>query len=78
MTCFLCSCRYLYYYEKGNPQVTTTIIQGLIELIVTEMQSENAVKDSTVDSFFENTLRYIQFQKQKGDDFADRYAVIQV
>eukprot|EP00246_Nothoceros_aenigmaticus_P001401 TRINITY_DN11916_c0_g1_i2.p1 TRINITY_DN11916_c0_g1~~TRINITY_DN11916_c0_g1_i2.p1 ORF type:complete len:792 (-),score=165.96 TRINITY_DN11916_c0_g1_i2:126-2501(-) len=70
--------KYLYYYENGNPQVTSSIIQGLIELIVTEMQSENAAKDPTVDAFFSNTLRYIQFQKQKGDDFADRYAVIQV
>jgi vacuolar protein sorting-associated protein 35 len=70
--------KYLYYFEKGNTQVTSTIIQGLLELIVTEIQSENTTQDMQVDAFLANTLRYIQFQKQKGDSVAERYSDIQV
>lgn len=71
-------CRYLYYFEKGNTQVTSTIIQGLLELIVTEIQSENTAQDMQVDAFLANTLRYIQFQKHKDDSVAERYSDIQV
>ena len=70
--------RYLYYFEKGNTQVTSTIIQGLLELIVTEIQSENTTQDLQVDAFLANMLRYIQFQKHKGDVVAERYIDIQV
>ncbi|KAL0314554.1 UNVERIFIED_CONTAM: Vacuolar protein sorting-associated protein 35B [Sesamum angustifolium] len=33
---------YLYYFEKGNPQITASVIQGLVDLIKTEMQSDSA------------------------------------
>ena len=75
---FIPCCRYLYYFERGNQHITSSVIQGLIELIVTEMQSENATQDPIVDTFLANTLRYIRFQKQKGDDMAERYAAIEV
>ncbi|KAH7286873.1 hypothetical protein KP509_32G026000 [Ceratopteris richardii] len=70
--------KYLYYFEHGNQHITNAVIQGLIELIVTEMQSENTTQDPTVDAFFASTLRYIRFQKQKGDGVAERYAAIEV
>ncbi|KAJ7534142.1 hypothetical protein O6H91_13G081500 [Diphasiastrum complanatum] len=70
--------KYLYYYEKGVPQVTSNLIQGLLELIVTELQSENTAQDRTVDAFFANTIRYIQFQKKRGDNLAECYSSIQV
>ncbi|KAH1065818.1 hypothetical protein J1N35_030805 [Gossypium stocksii] len=54
--------KYLYYFEKGNKQITAAAIQHLIELINTEMQSDSA----TSDAFLAGTLRYIQFQKQRG------------
>lgn len=71
-------CRYLYYFEHGNQHITNTVIQGLIELIMTEMQSENSTQDPMVDAFLASTLRYIRFQKQKGDSVAERYAAIEV
>eukprot|EP00249_Psilotum_nudum_P022226 c28423_g1_i1 orf=912-2582(+) len=70
--------KYLYYYEKGNPQISSGAIQSLLELIITEMKSENNAQDPTVDAFLASSLRYIQFQKQKGDSVAERYAAIQV
>ncbi|CAM6128426.1 unnamed protein product [Calypogeia fissa] len=69
--------KYLYYYEKGNPQVTSTVIQGLLELIQTELQSENTAQDPEVDAFFASTLRYIEYQKQKTNEVGGRYAAIQ-
>ncbi|KAL1533356.1 Vacuolar protein sorting-associated protein 35B [Salvia divinorum] len=57
---------YLYFFEKENPQIAASVIQGLIELIKTEMQSDNTIANLVSDAFFTSTLRYIQFQKEKG------------
>lgn len=70
--------RYLYYFDRAIPQITATVIQGLVELIITETQSEGSVHEAQVDSYLANTLRYIQYQKQKGDYTADRYSAIQM
>ncbi|KAK4276498.1 hypothetical protein QN277_014639 [Acacia crassicarpa] len=64
--------KYLYYFEKENPQITSSAIQGLIELITTEIQNPGS------DVFFASTLRYIQFQKQKGGLLAEKYDPIKV
>ncbi|MBA0550424.1 hypothetical protein Golob_021373, partial [Gossypium lobatum] len=33
--------KYIYFFEKGNKQITSSAIRGLIELINTEMQSDS-------------------------------------
>lgn len=71
-------CRYLYFFEKGNPQITVAAIQSLIELITTEMQSDSTNTDAAVDAFFASTLRYIQFQKHKGGAIGEKYEPIKV
>ncbi|PHT66567.1 Vacuolar protein sorting-associated protein 35B [Capsicum annuum] len=70
--------KYLYFFEKGNPQVTPAAIQSLIELIKTEMQSDATTPDTASDAFFSSTLRYIQFQKQKGGLMGEKYSPIKV
>ncbi|XP_056693961.1 vacuolar protein sorting-associated protein 35B-like [Spinacia oleracea] len=65
--------KYLYFFEKGNNQITVNTIQDLMELITTEMQSDNAATDSAAEAFFASTLRYIQFQKQKGGAVSEKY-----
>ncbi|GAB2287640.1 Vacuolar protein sorting-associated protein 35B [Dionaea muscipula] len=65
--------KYLYYFEKGNPQITSSSIQGLVELIKNEMQSETPAPETAANAFFASTLRYIQFQKQKGGAMGDKY-----
>lgn len=65
--------KYLYFFEKGNTQITVNTIQDLMELITTEMQSDNATADPAAEAFFANTLRYIQFQKQKGGAVSEKY-----
>ncbi|OEL22789.1 Vacuolar protein sorting-associated protein 35B, partial [Dichanthelium oligosanthes] len=68
--------KYLYFFEKGIPQITNTVIQDLIELIRTEKQSDNTVADPSAEAFFSSTLRYIEFQKQKGGSIGERYEQI--
>lgn len=68
--------KYLYFFEKGVSQITVASIQSLIELITTEMQSENTTQDPTADAFFSSTLRYIQFQKDKGGAVGEKYEAI--
>ncbi|XP_022739703.1 vacuolar protein sorting-associated protein 35A-like isoform X2 [Durio zibethinus] len=70
--------KYLYFFEKGNPQVTVAAIQSLIELITTEMQSDSSTPDPAADALFASTLRYIEFQKQKGGAVGEKYEPIKV
>ncbi|XP_020580939.1 vacuolar protein sorting-associated protein 35B-like isoform X2 [Phalaenopsis equestris] len=71
--------KYLYFFEKGNLQITCSAIDDLIELIMTEMQSDNnSTSVPSADPFFSSTLRYIQFQKQKGDSFGEKYEPIKL
>ncbi|KAM0970222.1 hypothetical protein FF1_018338 [Malus domestica] len=68
--------KYLYFFEKGNPQITVASVQSLIELVTTELQSDSASAEPSVDAFFASTQRYIQFQKQKGGAVGERYEPI--
>ncbi|KAL8514766.1 hypothetical protein ACS0TY_013737 [Phlomoides rotata] len=70
--------KYLYFFQKGNPQITASVIQGLIELIKTEMQSDTSTANPVSDAFFTSTLRYIQFQKQKGGATGEKYDAIKL
>ncbi|EOX90793.1 VPS35 B isoform 3 [Theobroma cacao] len=70
--------KYLYFFEKGNPQITVAAIQSLLELITTEMQSDSSTPDPAADAFFASTLRYIEFQKQKGGAVGEKYEPIKV
>uniref|UniRef100_A0A0D3AQW8 Vacuolar protein sorting-associated protein 35 n=1 Tax=Brassica oleracea var. oleracea TaxID=109376 RepID=A0A0D3AQW8_BRAOL len=71
--------KYIYFYEKGSPHITPSDIQSLIELINTEMQSDNNGNTRThSDPFFTSTLRYMRFQKQKGGLMGDKYELIKL
>ncbi|KAL0701869.1 hypothetical protein Bca4012_057991 [Brassica carinata] len=71
--------KYIYFYEKCNPHITPSDIQSLIELINTEMQSDdNGNRRIHSDPFFTSTLRYIRFQKQKGGLMGDKYDLIKL
>ncbi|XP_057449250.1 vacuolar protein sorting-associated protein 35A-like [Lotus japonicus] len=70
--------KYLYFFEKGNPQITLADIQGLIELIMNEMQSDTTTPDPAADAFLASTMRFIQFQKQKGGTVGEKYEPIKV
>ncbi|KAL2457824.1 Vacuolar protein sorting-associated protein 35B [Forsythia ovata] len=70
--------KYLYFFEKGSPQITGAAIQGLIELIKTEMQSDSTTSNPASDAFFASTLRYIRFQKQKGGAMGEKYDPIKL
>lgn len=69
--------RYLYFYEKGVPQITVESIQDLIELIRNEMQGKNSASDPA-NAFLASTLRYIEFQKDKGGAVGEKYKLITV
>ncbi|WOK91819.1 hypothetical protein Cni_G00510 [Canna indica] len=67
--------KYLYFFERGNPQITSSLIQDLIDLIKTETQSDST-SDPSANAFFACTLRYIEFQKQKGGAMGEKYEPI--
>ncbi|GFP88158.1 vacuolar protein sorting-associated protein 35a [Phtheirospermum japonicum] len=70
--------KYLYFYEKGVSQITVESIQSLIELIRSETQGDSAPSDPAAEAFLASTLRYIQFQKDKGGAVGEKYKLIAV
>ncbi|CAI9276440.1 unnamed protein product [Lactuca saligna] len=69
--------KYLYFFEKGNTQISVASIQGLIELVTSEMQSDSrSTSDPAADAFFASTIRYIQSQKDKGGATGDKFQAI--
>lgn len=42
------------------------------------MQSDNITPDPAADAFFASTMRYIQFQKDKGGTVGEKYKSIKV
>lgn len=68
--------KYLYFFEKGIPDITKTVIQDLIELIKTENQSDSNTSDPSAEAYFASTLRYIEFQRQKGGSIGEKYGQI--
>ncbi|KAK8623275.1 hypothetical protein V6N13_118163 [Hibiscus sabdariffa] len=70
--------KYLYFFEKGNGQITSSAIEGLIELINTETHCDSTSPDSISDAFLASTLRYIQFQKQKGSVAGEKFESIKL
>ncbi|KVI02906.1 Armadillo-type fold [Cynara cardunculus var. scolymus] len=70
--------KYLYFFEKGNTQITVASIQGLIELVTTEMQSDTSTSDPAADAFLASTIRYIQSQKDKGGATGEKFEAIKV
>nr|KAJ0219465.1 hypothetical protein LSAT_V11C300129330 [Lactuca sativa] len=71
--------KYLYFFEKGNTQISVASIQGLIELVTSEMQSDSrSTSDPAADAFFASTIRYIQSQKDKGGATGEKFEAIKV
>ncbi|CAI6012716.1 unnamed protein product [Closterium sp. NIES-65] len=70
--------KYLYFFDKGNPHVTPVVLQGLIELITSELAVDGATVDATVHSFYRATLAHIKDQKHKAGAIGKKYAEIQI
>lgn len=62
--------RYLYYFDRGSKTVTVKYINGLIDLIQTNLSnnSDGGISDSPR-KHFERTLEYITNQKQVDEKF---------
>jgi len=63
--------RYIYFYEKGNDQVTMQILNQLIAKIREELPSLEVSEDTDqINKHFKNTLEHIQHQKELHTDTA--------
>ncbi|KAL1989599.1 hypothetical protein VTN49DRAFT_6796 [Thermomyces lanuginosus] len=61
--------RYVYYYEQQNETVTTKYLNGLIELIHSNLQSNNEEPNPALENpkrHFERTLKYIESREYEG------------
>ena len=59
--------RYVYYYDQGNETVTTKYINGLIELIHSNLQSNEQTSSlEAPKKHFFRTLDYIKSREYEG------------
>ncbi|CAG8366410.1 unnamed protein product [Penicillium salamii] len=61
--------RYVYYFDQQNETVTTKYLNGLIELIHSNLQSSEDEANSSLDApkrHFERTLEYIRSREYEG------------
>ncbi|KAK9832171.1 hypothetical protein WJX74_001409 [Apatococcus lobatus] len=69
---------YLFYFEQGNPSITTSVLQSLLELVANEMANENCQKDEALLAFYNSTRNHIAIQKDKGDELAQKFSSLQL
>jgi vacuolar protein sorting-associated protein 35 len=64
---------YLYYFENRNTEVPAKHITGLIELINTNIANmdSSASESTSINTFYQNTLKYIQVRKETSPAFQD-------
>ncbi|CAL9223372.1 unnamed protein product [Arabidopsis halleri] len=67
--------KYLYFYQKGIPQITVESVESLIKLIKNE---ESMPSDPSAKSFFASTVQFMEFEKQKEGAIGERYQEIKV
>ena len=61
--------RYVYYFDQQNETVTTKYLNGLIELIHSNLQSSEEDSNASLDApkrHFERTLEYIRSREYEG------------
>ncbi|XP_052274611.1 vacuolar protein sorting-associated protein 35-like isoform X3 [Dreissena polymorpha] len=59
---------YIYYYEKGNDQITLQVLNQLIAKIKETLPSLEANEETEqINKHFQNTLEHLQLQKQDGE-----------
>ncbi|KAL4440093.1 hypothetical protein ABPG75_003094 [Micractinium tetrahymenae] len=69
---------YLFFFDQGCGQITTAVLQSLLELVANEMAAEACKDDEPLQAFYNNTLAHIRQQKAKGGDAAARYDTLQL
>lgn len=60
--------RCLYFFERGNEQVSAKFIKGLIELIERNLETDGTISESPR-KHFERTLKFIENQKEVDPKF---------
>lgn len=69
--------RYLYYFDKQNEAVTLKYVNGLIDLINTNVGSmDNSEQSENIIKHFKNSLAFIQFKKEHYDGQGPSYSDI--
>ena len=61
--------RYVYYFDQQNETVTTKYLNGLIELIYSNLQTNADEQNANLDGpkrHFERTLDYIRSREYEG------------
>ncbi|GAB6026743.1 Vacuolar protein sorting-associated protein 35 [Chamberlinius hualienensis] len=65
---------YIYFFEKGNSQITTQMLKQLITKIQEELPNLDPNEESEqIGKHFQNTLNHLQFRQKNGIN-SDQYA----
>jgi len=55
---------YLYFYDHGVDSITKEVVQGVVELVKSEVSSEVCLEDENLQTFYKRTVAYIQHQQK--------------
>jgi vacuolar protein sorting-associated protein 35 len=60
---------YLYFYDHGVESITKEAVQGVVELVKSEVSTDVCKEDEELQAFYSRTVAYIQ--KQQGEKYSD-------
>ncbi|DBA95664.1 hypothetical protein WJX82_011441 [Trebouxia sp. C0006] len=70
--------QYLYYFEKGLPNITVSVIQSLLELVANEISSDSCKQDERLQKFYSNSMEHLKVQKDREGDLGERYEALKL
>jgi vacuolar protein sorting-associated protein 35 len=56
---------YLYFYDHGVESITEEVVQGVVELVKSEVSSDVCKDDKYLQAFYSKTVAYIKQQQQQ-------------
>jgi vacuolar protein sorting-associated protein 35 len=67
---------YLYFYDHGVEGITKEVVQGVVELVKSEVSTDVCKEDKELQAFYTRTVAYIRQQQKEGE--GEKYTDVKV
>jgi len=69
---------YLYFYDRQVDSITIEVVQGVVELVKSEVSTDVCMEDKNLQTFYRRTIAYIQQQQQSVRTGKEKYNMLKV
>ena len=71
---------YLFFYGEGCPQITSKVLQDLVEFVVNEVggSGDDGTSDAALLAFHQNTISHIRRQQAREGDLGARFSELSI